>query len=417
MLNSLQPAIMNVVTEKNLFRSEELAIDFFSWGTGPDKSIAITFTPFGTDGEVSLNGVGYGGELLLRNDFDVVAFKSAKNLWYQNLSRETIAAVEHFIATYSTRYIKRVGYGSSMGAYAAIQFSQSLKLDVVLALSPQFEIDKPYDQRWQATAKLIEFQHRIDSSAIAEHCKYFIAYDPETEDIRHIEKLRELIARDRLVEIQTPFSGHPSAYYLLETGLIQDLALSVLKNGSVEHITVGTHRRGSKTYLYELSKRLAVQNKNKSALIAIDKAITIDGNAPAFHLHRSVVLDNLGQAEAALQAAYTTREKLNNDAHVMGALSERLAKHRDFAGALALVEKAISIDDGVLEFHLHKCAVCKALGDIPGEISAGEFALKLSPVNASLMARLSRLHARQGGLAHWARSVVLARKAIFSLFS
>jgi tetratricopeptide (TPR) repeat protein len=358
-------------------------------------------------------------------------------------------------------------------------------MDVVLALSPQFEIDKAYDQRWEAIAKTIDFRYRIDSSAIADSCKYFVAYDPGTEDIRHVEKLREVISAARLVEIQTPFSGHPSAYYLAETNLIKDLAISVLKNGTVEHITVGTHRKRSKTYLYELSKRLARKHKYRSALIAIDKAIAIDANAPALHLHRSevlnglgqadaalvaidkaitldgdapalhlhrsvvlshlaqseaalvavdnaikidsdtpafhlqrsVVLDSLGQPEAALTAAYETRRKLNNDAHLIGALSDRLAKHGDYAGALVLIEKAISIDDSVLQFHLHRCAVCRALGDIPAAISAGEVALKLAPENASLLARLSRLHAAQGGLAHWARSAVLAKKAIFSLFS
>lgn len=441
---------MTVLTETNIFRSDDLAIDFFSWGTSTHKNIAITFTPFGTDGAVSLDGAGYGGELLLRNDFDVVAFKSAKNLWYQNLSHETIVAVERFISTHTNRYIKRVGYGSSMGGYAAIQFSRSLKLDVVLALSPQFEIDKSYDQRWQGTAKLIDFQYRIDSSAIADDCKYFIAFDPGTEDVRHIEKLRELISEHQLVEIQTPFSGHPSAYYLAETGLIQDLALSVLKDGTVEHIAVGTHRKRSKTYLYELSKRLALQNKNKSALIAIDKAITIDVGTPEYHRHRSVVLsnleqpeaaliaidkaitidsnvaalhlqrsmvlDSLDQTEAALGAAYDARRKMSNDPQLMGALSNRLAKHCDFDGALALIETAISIDENVLAFHLHRCAVCKALGDIPGEISAREFALKLAPASASFMARLSWLHARQRGLAHSTRSVVLATKAIFALF-
>ena len=101
----------------------------------------------------------------------------------------------------------------------------------------------------------------------------------------------------------------------------------------------------------------------------------------------------------------------------MGALSDRLAKHGDYSGALALVEKAISIDAGVLQFHLHKCAVCKALGDIPGAISAAESALKLSPDDARLMVRLSKLHASRGGMAHWVRSLALAKMAVFSRFS
>ena len=404
---------MNFVTEKTLFRSEELAIDFFSWGGDSDKNIAITFTPFGTNGEISLDGVGYGGELLLRNDFDIVAIKSAKNLWYQNLSLENIALVERFISTYPTKYIKRVGYGSSMGGYAAIQFSRALKLDIVLALSPQFEIDKPYDQRWAEAARGIQFQHRIDPTAIATDCKYFIAYDPETADSRHVEKIRELVSKGQLVEITTPYAGHPSAYYLAETGQIQKLAISVLKNGSIDHNVVNAHRMRSKTYLYELSKRLTLKNKNESALLVIDRALAIDPNVSALLLQKSIVLNNLGRFEAALKVAHEARQKLINEAHLMASLSVHLFDLQDYKGGLELIEQAISIENNVFEFHLHRCKVHQALGNISAAISAGEYALQLSPKSISLMKLLLKLHLKHGGWTHWARSVVLAKNLVF----
>lgn len=474
---------MSVVTETNIFRSDDLAIDFFSWRDGLNRTLAITFTPFGSAGTVLLDGAGFGGELLLRNDFDIVAFKSTKNVWYQNITPEIISAVENFISARAVRYAKRVGYGSSMGGYAAIQFSRSLKLDTVLALSPQFEIDQPYDLRWHAAAQEIDFKYRIDADAIDDSCKYFVAYDPGTEDHHHVEKLRELIGSERLVEIETPFSGHPVGHYLVETGLIKDLALSVLKDGTVEHIAVGAHRKRSKTYLYEMSRSLVLRRKYRSALIAIDKAIAIDDTSPSLHkqrsvalselgqpetalkaidkaiamdggtadcllqrsqvlenmkqhvaalmtidqaiaidaaapelyVHRSIVLDSLGKRAAALAAANEARRRLKNDAPLMGALSDRLARHGDLAGALELVNKAIGIDGNVLQFYLHKCAVCKALGDIPEAITAGEAALIIAPDNVSLLARLSGLHARHGGVSHWKRSFKLAGLAICRL--
>ena len=473
---------MTVLTETNIFRSDDLAIDFFSFGNVPNKNIAITFTPFGTYGAVSLVGAGYGGELLLRNGFDVVAFKSARNLWYQNVSAENIIAVSRFVDARANLYVRRVGYGSSMGAYAAIQFSRILKMDVVLALSPQFEIDKPYDKRWQVAAERIDFKYRIDASTIEGHCKYFVVFDPVTEDLRHVEKLRELIEPDRLIEIPTPYSGHPVGHYLTETGLLQDLAISVLQHSSVARIKIGAHRRLSQTYLYELSKQLVARNKNRSALTAIDRAISIDDGKPEFHLHRSIVLgkldqseaallaidyairvrndtpelyfqrsavltvlgrfqsallaidkatsldreipefhvhrsivlDNLNQPVAALSAVREAQGLMKHDAHLMGAISDRLARHGDFVGALALIEQAIAIDESVLQFHMHKSVVCRALGDIPGAISAGEIALKISPDNAPLLARLSRLYAAKGGLAGWCKSILLAQKAVFA---
>jgi hypothetical protein len=357
-------AQMNVLSEENIFRSDDFVIDFFSYGQSPDKSVACTFTPFtpsANAGAETLVGLGFGGELLLRSGFDVVAFKSAKNFWYQNLDSETVDKVEKFISARQAKYIRRVSYGSSMGAYAAIQFSRPLKLDVVLALSPQFEIDKPYDQRWQSSAQQIDFRHRIDADTISPECKYFVAYDPKNEDLLHVQQLRAIIDNDHLIEIQTPYSGHPAAGYLLETGLIQEVALSVLKNASVNHSALRIHRKRSKSYLYEFSRQLASKDKNRSALIAIDMAIGIDNTALAFPIHKSLILDQHGDRAAALKLAYETRDRLTgvviSEAHLMGALSALLVRYQDLSGALALINRAIRLDPSIREFQTQKKAV------------------------------------------------------------
>ncbi len=359
---------MTVLFEKNIFRSDDLAVDFFSLGDSQNKSVAFTFTAFTPSTKPDKNalaGVGFGGELLLRNGFDVVAFKSAKNLWYQNLSAETIKEIERFINDSSIIYLNRVSYGSSMGAYAAIQFSRALKIDIVLALSPQFEIDQPYDQRWQSLAQQIDFQYRIDSNAISDTCKYFVAYDPKNEDRLHIQKLSTLIDKHHLIEIRTPYSGHPSTTYLFETGLIQNIALSVLQHATFDHSSIRTNRKHSKTYLHELSKWLTLKNKNKSALIAINRAIRIDSTALALLIHKIVILEKLCDPVAARTLAYETCKQFTGgtivDAHLLASLSDVLISYQDFSGALILIEKAIEIDETVMEFHLHRQSVQKLL--------------------------------------------------------
>ena len=120
---------MSPITKENLFTSDDLVIDFFSDGTHAGKTVAFTFTPYEDSSDFWLNSTGYGGDLLLKSNLDVVAFKSTKNLWYQNLAHETLAAIARFIDGHPASHVRRVGYGSSMGAYAAIQFSRALKLD------------------------------------------------------------------------------------------------------------------------------------------------------------------------------------------------------------------------------------------------------------------------------------------------
>ena len=396
---------MSVATEANIFRSDDLAIDFFSWRDGLNQTVAITFTPFGVAGTVLLDGAGFGGELLLRNDFDIVAFKSTKNVWYQNITPEILTAIENFIASRTARYTRRVGYGSSMGGYAAIQFSRSLKLDTVLALSPQFAIDQPYDLRWHGAAQSIDFKYRIDVDAISENCKYFVAYDPGTEDLHHVEKLRELICPERLVEIATPFSGHPVGHYLAETGLIKDLALSVLKDDTVEHIAVGRHRKHSKTYFYEMSRRLVLRQKYRSAMIAIDRAIAIDDTSPNLHMQRSVVFDKLGQLEAALAAIDKAITIGGRAADLFLQRSQVLYHMKRTAAALMAVDEAIAIDGEASEFHVHRSILLDHLGRRAEALVAIREARRRLRDDAPLMGAISDRLAKHGDLAcFWFKS-------------
>ena len=64
-------------------------------------------------------------------------------------------------------------------------------------------------------------------------------------------------------------------------------------------------------------------------MIAIDKAIAIEFEAPELHVHRSIVLDSLDRRAEALVAVHEAHLKMKSDAQLMGALSDRLAKHDD----------------------------------------------------------------------------------------
>ena len=97
----------------------------------------------------------------------------------------------------------------------------------------------------------------------------------------------------------------------------------------------------------------------------------------------------------------------------MASLSVHLFDLQDYKGGLELIERAISIENNVFEFHLHRCKVHQALGNISAAISAGEYALQLSPKSISLMKLLLKLHLKHGGWTHWSRSVVLAKNLVF----
>lgn len=399
----------------NIFRSADVAIDFYS-ADEPGRTVAITFTPFNTEGERVLDGSGFASELLADNGFDVVAFKARQNLWYQDLPPSAVADVERFLRDYSPRHARRVAYGTSMGAYAAIQFSAALKLDAVLALSPQFEVDKAYDTRWKALANKIDYHYRIDANAISGSCTYFVAYDPENLDRLHIDKLRPLIDPSRLVEIKTRHAGHPCGYLLSEVGALKPMMLSILRHNTVGHIAPAMNKRKqSKIYLYRLSRSLTQRGKYASALIAIDRAISLDGNAPELHLQRSLLLDNLGRPDDALKAVSDVC-RLTGDGNHWDATSAHAAKHRNYSDALALIDRGVAWDAGTLGRHFCKLAVSRALRDNKGELAAWEGVLEQSyPLQFRHWFRIVWLYAIQSTPGHWTRALAVAKRGALSL--
>lgn len=97
-----------------------------------------------------LDGNRDGGDLLVKNGFDVVNFKISNDDWFQSIPEKMFDAIQNF----SCAYKYKVGYGTSMGGYGVIAFSKMLKLDTALVFSPQFCIDKPFDTRWRCSIPL-----------------------------------------------------------------------------------------------------------------------------------------------------------------------------------------------------------------------------------------------------------------------
>lgn len=405
---------MSVLTEKRLFESADIAIDFFSSAAPHNGFIAFTFTPFGAAKDIPL--AGYAGDFLLHNGFDVIAFKSTRNVWYQNVPPAALTVVQQFLSGHTIQYQKRVGYGTSMGGYAAIQFSGDLHFDTVLALSPQFEIDQPYDRRWKKFARRITFQYRIDRQSVSPHCRYFVAYDPKNVDREHIDRLAELIDQHQLVRIPIPHSGHPSTYFFAEIGLIQDLALSILRDGAVNHHSMLAHRRRSKTYLSEMSRHLANRRKYHSALIAIERALQIDRSVAQFHLQKSIILDALLRPDEALAVLQQARLMPSHDAYVLGMIAKRLAKHHCYVEALHIEYSAICIDSTFASLQLYNSAFRIPKGDVAGAIDAGEIAILQQPQSPSLLSCVGVLHLRKWGFDHWSRGLALLVRALHLRF-
>lgn len=298
---------MEDIITTNIISHSDMVIDHFGRKLS-GRSVVFTFT--------SLNnretaGLGWGGKFLLDSGYDVIAFKRAKDDWYQDIDDEAILAAARFCDDQS--YDRRIGYGGSMGGYAAILFSSMLNMDTVLAFGPQYRIDQDFDTRWKSYADVINWRRRMEDS-IGRECKYFIVYDALDQDCQQVSRIVDLIPGSNYFGVHLPHVGHSPAEFLLETGTLKDFSLSVIGEDRFSSLPSRSARKRSYTYLTNLSAHLLKHHKPRSALLCIDRAISLRPGWAPYHIKKSVILDNLGLIDDAILEA---KASVHLDGNVM----------------------------------------------------------------------------------------------------
>lgn len=253
--------------------SDTLRIDFWPCGV-PTEKVAVTFTYFGAPGEIKLDGPGYRGEMLQREGFDIIAFKSSINDWFQLVDDADL----EIAAEIAGHYDLRVGYGSSMGGFAAIVFAKKLSLNRVVALSPQFEIDGRWDLRWEREASQTTFRHRISPAVSSLNCQYIILFDPHHLDKEHAKLISQSLGKVKTDLVAYPFGGHPVTVPLHESGLLKQSVLQAIETGETEQFRIARRegRRKSKTYFRHLARHLGKKKRFTLADLMFRQSYVLD---------------------------------------------------------------------------------------------------------------------------------------------
>lgn len=317
------------------------------------RPLACTFT---ASLNRRLDGPGFGGDLLTRAGWHVLAFKSTADDWFQSIDEAALAAVDAALAPLALTLTLRASYGSSMGGHAAIVFARRLGCTRVLALSPQFCIDDPADRRWAARAASIRWRWRITPDSLPAGAQCIVVHDNRSVDAWHVRQLQTTLGIDRVVPLPVRHAGHPVSHALTEAGLIRQLALDVLTTGTVPHIDLRPQRWRSAAYLGGLAERLASHRRTAVALRMLALGLQ---RAPA-HIHgpllrqRSALLSAAGRHdEAAADAAAGVAAWLG-DPGMLAHQSQMLAAGGRLDEALTAIDAAITIDPMLPAYHLDR---------------------------------------------------------------
>jgi hypothetical protein len=150
----------------------------------------------------------FGKNALLSLDCNYISFVTNENCWYQNSMASSIEATNIVLSSMNSKVIT---YGNSMGAFAAINFANSLSAEF-LSFSPQASLESSFmdeidDKRWQEESRILNpFQSDILKGNCSER-KGYVFYDSQHVDRKHAEVI---LKYTKGVKCDLPFSGHGS---------------------------------------------------------------------------------------------------------------------------------------------------------------------------------------------------------------
>lgn len=182
----------------------------------PSRPVIVSFCNYNVNLHPTKKGdfgKAFGVSAVASLGFNSVALTTNRNDWYQNKS--VLRALDS-IKRIARKGTPLITYGSSMGGFAAINFSEYLQADFFLAISPQFTIDREFfnkinDRRWAKERELLEVTNDFIAERRCGSRKGVIVYDDKLRtDAEHASWCAKLTEGSL---IALPFSGHPSGPY------------------------------------------------------------------------------------------------------------------------------------------------------------------------------------------------------------
>ena len=158
---------------------------------------------------------------LAKYDYNVIGIMPKQKSWFpvssmQNMMQHVRPILDQFDTV--------IGYGGSMGGYAAIKYSKLLKMNRIIAFVPQYSIDpQQVDDRRYAEFFDVALHRdmQICPEDVSPESEYIIVYDPYyAEDREHYLKIKQQLAS--VYTLHLPFTGHDALSVLASSSLLND---------------------------------------------------------------------------------------------------------------------------------------------------------------------------------------------------
>ncbi|WP_288416152.1 hypothetical protein [uncultured Acinetobacter sp.] len=198
-----------------IFEDEHIRVIFLK---GTSSELVISFGDLITRAKgLSINAE----KSLVKYDYNVLGIMPKVKSWFPEASmQQMMERVNPILDTFETV----VGYGGSMGGYAAIKFSALLRMQRVIAFVPQYSIDPQVveDRRYAEFFDVnVHRDMEIRHEDVCSDAEYIVVYDPYyREDREHYLKIKQVVPQ--LLTLHLPFTGHEALSVLASSSLLND---------------------------------------------------------------------------------------------------------------------------------------------------------------------------------------------------
>lgn len=241
---------------------------------------------------------GFGEAFLQSQGISAIHVMGCNDDWYQYPEMdEACAAVRAAVAGAE----RVMAYGSSMGGYAALRFAEKIGANAVLALSPQYSIQRehiPEETRWQEDAERIAWQ-QFSHQPITTSAKAVVVLDSKGPDRWQGFRIAQ---NPDIAVIDLLHTGHPVTTYLSEVGLLTPIVLKSL-NGDLDPIWLCKESRklsrSSGIYLALLARSQPAW-RLQTGLALARRAVEQSPHDPGTLSALALMLTNTGQLAEAI---------------------------------------------------------------------------------------------------------------------
>jgi hypothetical protein len=201
------------------------------------------------------------GKAALAMGFASLRIATAANDWFLNADLDPVRRV---LADVAAQFPVVRAMGFSMGGYAALLFSQALRLDHVTLFGPQVAIRGdlvPFERRWRREAAKVDPALDELAGVVKADLRGVAIFDPVYARAERLHARAIQVLAPGVVPVPMPFSGHPPTAVMMAARsfhLVQQAAIAGTLTASDMR---ALHRNGRETTDRYLKGMLRVLRK------------------------------------------------------------------------------------------------------------------------------------------------------------